>query len=82
MNPSGAPIEVATITVAPNAAGAGPVSQEANVTDAQGRYFYPLPPGRWELTVTAYGYSPLTTSVVVRDGELEIHNVVLELSEG
>lgn len=78
-NPSGAGIGLATITVAPHPAGGeGPVSQQANVSDAEGHYFYPLPPGRWEVTVSAHGYRPVSSLVAVDDGDPAIHNLVLE----
>jgi hypothetical protein len=54
----GAPVVMATLTAAPDPAGAGPVRQEANVTGEQGDYFLALPPGRWSVTVTAPGHPP------------------------
>jgi hypothetical protein len=78
-NASGGAIELATITVTPHpAAGSGPVTLEANVSDAEGHYFHPLPPGRWNVTVTAHGYRPVSSLVVVSDGDPASHDLVLE----
>ncbi|MBA3367762.1 MAG: carboxypeptidase regulatory-like domain-containing protein [Geodermatophilaceae bacterium] len=75
---SGGPIELATITVTGSPSGAGPVPQAANVTDAEGQYFFPLPPGEWEITFTAHRYRPAISNVVVREGEPTIHDLGLE----
>ena len=64
---SGAPIELANLTARPVDVDAptGPVTQEANVTDVDGRFFVPLPPGTWHLEAEAPGYLPATQLVVV-----------------
>lgn len=77
---SGAPIELATLTVAPPPGGSGPSRLEANVTDADGQYFLPLPPGPWEVTVTAHRHQPATLSVEVPEGEPLVRD--LELKPG
>ncbi len=78
---AGVPVELATITVTGGPRTDGPVSQQANVTDAQGRYFFPLPPGQWEITVTAHRYDPVTRTLVVSEGEPTTHHVVLEAAD-
>ncbi len=77
---SGAPIELATLTVAPPPGGSGPSRLEANVTDADGQYFLPLPPGQWEVTVTAHRHQPATLSAEVPEGKPLVRD--LELKPG
>jgi hypothetical protein len=68
---------MATLTVVPEPAGAGPVRQEANVTDQDGDYLLPLPPGRWTVTVTALGHPPTSWSVEVPTAGRARHDVTL-----
>ncbi len=74
---AGAPVPMATVTAAPEPAGAGPVRQEANVSDEHGDYFLALPPGRWTLTVTAADRPPVSWLAEVRDGGPGRHDVTL-----
>ncbi len=74
---TGRAVPMATLTAAPEPAGAGPVRQEANVTDAHGDYFLALPPGRWTVTVTAVGHRPVSWPAVVPDGGQVRHDVTL-----
>jgi hypothetical protein len=74
---AGAPVAMATLTAAPDPAGAGPVRQEANVTGEHGDYFLPLPPGRWTVTVTALGHPPVSWLVEVPDDRPARHDVTL-----
>jgi len=78
---SGGPIELATLTFAPQT-GSGPVTQEANVTDADGRYFLPLPVGEWTVTVTAVGFRPSTLRVQVSERKQLVRDVVMKPSTG
>jgi hypothetical protein len=49
----------------------GPAIPElAIVSDASGRYEWPLPPGRYELTVVADGYERVSKRVAVRAGQV------------
>jgi hypothetical protein len=74
---TGRPVPMATLTAAPDPAGALPVRQEANVTGEDGDYFLSLPPGRWTVTVTAAGHSPVSWAVEVQtDGPVR-HDVSL-----
>jgi len=76
---SGAPIELANMTVEPvdADASAGPVTQEANVTDADGRFFVPLSPGTWRLKAEAPGHRPASVVVEVPEGAPTTHDLVL-----
>jgi hypothetical protein len=76
--PAGEPIEMASITVTSSPDGAEPMSQEANVTDADGRYFLPLSPGHWGVTISAFGHESTNVSVDVPNGEPVVLDVVLE----
>jgi hypothetical protein len=75
---SGEPIELATIMVARGEEATAPARMDANVTDADGRYFLPLPPGPAEVTISAHRQQPVTLSVVVPEGEPLVRNLVLE----
>lgn len=71
---TGAPVPRATIS---SDAASGRVAQSANVTDAEGRFFLPLPPGTWEVSVAAPGHEPTEFEVEVADGEQVQQEVVL-----
>jgi hypothetical protein len=74
---AGAPVDTATVTAAATGRPGGPVSQEANVTAADGTYFRPLPPGSWEITVSRVGFRPHTERVVVPAGPAVVLDVAL-----
>ena len=76
---SGGPVELANMTAEPveGDAPTGPVTQEANVTDAEGQFFVPLKPGTWRLTARAEGYRPATEVVEVGDGAPTTQDLVL-----
>lgn len=79
---SGEPIELATITVALGVEATGPARMDANVTDADGRYFLPLPPGPAEVTISAHRQQPATLSLTVPEGDPLVRDVVLEPAGG
>jgi hypothetical protein len=49
--------------------GQGPLTQQAAVSGPDGRYFWGLSAGHWEITVTAAGYRPQTRRVLVVEGK-------------
>lgn len=49
--------------------GTRPVTQEAGVTDEDGRYFWPLEPGTWDITVSAPGHEPVTQRVTLDEAQ-------------
>ncbi len=55
-----------------------PSALVAAVTDADGRYVWPLAPGTWEVSVSAAGHRPATRSVVVGPGPMMAVDVALE----
>jgi Carboxypeptidase regulatory-like domain len=67
-NPAGEPVATASVVRAPVDSTAA-VTQEAAVTDADGRYFWPLPPGTWEITISAPGLRTASRRVTVVDGQ-------------
>lgn len=73
----GAPVGMATLTAVPEPAGRGPVRQEANVSDADGWFFLPLPPGTWAVTVTPPRQEAVTVTVTVPDRGAASSDVVL-----
>jgi hypothetical protein len=50
----------------------------AGVTDGDGRYVWQLADGTWDITVSAPGFRPATTMVVVRSGAAVRADLVLE----
>ena len=66
-----------TVTNASGESPSGPVAQDAVVSGPDGRYFIPLPSGRWTVDVTAAGYRGTTFSVDVTKGEVTDHDVEL-----
>ncbi|MGC1380959.1 MAG: TonB-dependent receptor [Candidatus Baltobacteraceae bacterium] len=71
--PSGAPIAHAALTLR------GPKTAETT-TDAKGNFSIQLPPGRYDLTVVAHGYAPVTVNTG-EIGEGARVDVVLEPSD-
>lgn len=71
---TGAPVPRATIS---SDAQSGRVAQSANVTGPDGRYFLPLPPGTWQVSIAAPGREPAEFEVEVSDGEQVRRDVVL-----
>jgi hypothetical protein len=77
---SGAPVAMATLTASPDRSAGRPVRQEANVSDADGWFFLPLPAGGWTVSATALGYRAASVAVEVADGQVH-HDLVLVRSE-
>lgn len=71
---TGAPVARATVS---SDAASGRVAQSANVTGPDGRYFLPLPPGTWIVSIAAPGHDPAEFEVEVVDGEQVQRDVVL-----
>jgi len=65
---TGDPVPTATVVRIPVGAPT-PVTQEVAVTDLDGHYFWPLPPGAWDIRIEAVGRQPLTQRVVIVDGQ-------------
>jgi Carboxypeptidase regulatory-like domain len=62
--PGGQPVVPATVGRAP-VEPSGPITQQAAVTDSDGRYFWALTPGTWDITVSAPHFQTATSRVVV-----------------
>jgi hypothetical protein len=65
---AGAPVPTATVVRTPVGA-SGPLTQQAAVTDLDGRYFWPLTPGAWDIRIEAPGGQSLTQRVVIVEGQ-------------
>jgi hypothetical protein len=57
-----------------------PVTQEAAVTGDDGRYFWALPPGLWEITISAPGFRTASRRVTVVQGQRATLDFVLQPS--
>ena len=66
----GSAVEDATVLAEALDADGPAVPEIAIVSDASGRYEWPLRPGRYKLTVVAEGYERVSKSVVVKAGEV------------
>jgi protocatechuate 3,4-dioxygenase beta subunit len=75
--PEGDPVVSATVDRQP-LGNAGPVSQKVGVTGDDGRYFWALTPGDYEITVTAPGWQPASETVSVTSGSHATLNFVLQ----
>lgn len=76
-NDDGNAVEGAVVVAAPLDPGAPAVPEIAIVSDANGRYQWPLRAGRHELTVVAEGYQRVSKKVAVRAGEVTTLDFVL-----
>jgi Carboxypeptidase regulatory-like domain len=75
---AGAPIPDVFVQVAPADPAAGPVPEIAIMTDDRGRYQWPLPPGRYVVSIAPAGVAPQSKEVVVEPGRLGDLNFVIE----
>ena len=64
----GQPVEGALVQPRALDPNAPAVPEIAAYTGPDGRYSWDLPPGRWELTVSADGYRPATRQVTIEAG--------------
>ncbi len=71
----GAPVPAATVDRRP-VGGSGPVTQQAAVTGPDGRWSWALPPGTYDIVVTAPG-GHAAGRVVVGDGTPAVLDLVL-----
>jgi hypothetical protein len=67
---AGSAVAEAAVLAAPLDADGPAIPEIAIVSDAHGRYEWPLRPGRYKLTVAADGYEPVSNRVVVKAGEV------------
>lgn len=74
---SGGPIVGALVVPRGLDANSPAVPEIALYTDAEGRYVWSLPPGQWELTVTADGFRSETKTVAVAQGALAVLDFTL-----
>jgi len=70
-------VEGAVVVAAPLDPGGPPVPEIAIVSDANGRYQWPLRGGHYELTVVAEGYQRVSKNVAVSAGEVATLDFVL-----
>lgn len=75
---AGAPIADVFVQVIPADPAAGPVPEIAIITDYRGRYQWPLPPGRYVVSIAPAGFAPQRKEVVVEPGRLDDLNFTLE----
>jgi hypothetical protein len=66
--PDGAPLEGVSVAAASRDRPERPTPQLGVITNADGRYRWPLPPGRWEFTVDAPAYRAASRTVDVPAG--------------
>ena len=59
-------------------ANARPIPEIAIVSDGEGRYVWRLFPGKYEISVSAEGYAPVTATVAVAGGQVTTQDFVLE----
>lgn len=55
-----------------------PITLQAAVTDADGRYVWTLAPGVWEIEISAAGYLPVRQRVSVTERRWETLNFILQ----
>jgi hypothetical protein len=70
-SPSGRPLEGAVIEVMSKDRVPQPTPLIAAVTDHEGRYSWPLPPGTWDVTVSAPGHRSSTQRIVIQERTIE-----------
>ncbi len=76
-NDGGNAVEGAAVVAAPLDPGGPAIPEIAIVSDANGRYQWPLRGGRYELTVVADGYQRVSKKVAVSAGEVATLDFVL-----
>lgn len=74
----GRPIEGAVLEVTSQDRPPQPTPLIAAVTDGEGRYSWPLPPGVWDITASAEGYHSVTQRVVIRENMINHLDFTLE----
>ena len=79
--PEGDPVVSATVDRTP-IGDTGPVSQKVGVTGDDGRYFWALAPGDYEITVTAPGWQRASRTVTVASGSHASLDFVLQPADG
>ena len=79
-NTVGNAVEGASVLAASLDPGGPAIPELAIVSDANGRYQWPLRAGRYELTVVAEGYRRVTKSVAVTAGEVAAMDFVLSVT--
>ena len=66
----GTPLADVFVQVTPLDPAAGPVPEIAITTDRRGRYQWPLPPGRYAVSIAAPEFAPQSKEIVVEPGRL------------
>ena len=66
--PGGAAVSGATVTPSSRGDPGPPIPMTAAITDGDGRYWWSLPTGSWEITVSAPGFRTSSRAVFVADG--------------
>lgn len=78
---AGAPIADVFVQVVPADPAAGPVPEIAIIIDDRGRYQWPLPPGRYVVSIAPAGFIPQTKEVVVEPGRVGELNFLVKRSQ-
>jgi hypothetical protein len=76
-NKDGNPVEGAAVLAAALDSSGPPIPELAIVSDANGRYEWPLRAGHYELTVVAEGYQRVSKKVAVSAGQVATLDFVL-----
>ncbi|MGH3870423.1 MAG: carboxypeptidase-like regulatory domain-containing protein [Pseudonocardiaceae bacterium] len=74
--PDGHPVAAATVQRT-SMESSDPLTLQVAVTDSDGRYFWPLTPGTWDITVSAPHFQTATSSVVAVADRLATLDFVL-----
>lgn len=77
--PGGGPLANATVLRFP-VDPSRPVTQEAGVTDGDGRYFWALPAGVWDVEVSMPGHRTVRQRVTVVEGQWAMMDFILQPS--
>jgi hypothetical protein len=75
---AGKPVEGLLVTAASLDVPTKPIPELAVLTGADGRYFWPLSPGRYRLSVSPEGFRPASGTAMVEAGRRAVVNLALE----
>src|SRR5262249_6255322 len=76
VDPAGAPVAGARITVVPEGRGAGP----STVSDQSGEFSLSLEPGSYTIKINAQGFLEAPRTVIIKDTDSEFLEVTLQIA--